>query len=170
MKLFSPDSLDAFAALDALDAFDVPATPAVLTALTALVFQPVARKAGPPRCPSPAQRERGRGEGRSWPAAWAAAATVSLCSLAQAQDAPAAANLPQRALAATCAACHGTEGRAPAGSAIPALAGRPAPWLTEQMQAFKTGKREATVMHQIARGYSDAQIQQLAAFFAAQKP
>jgi cytochrome c553 len=87
-----------------------------------------------------------------------------------ADQAPAQVQLQQRALAATCAACHGTEGRAPAGSALSTLAGRTAPWLVEQLQAFKTGQREATVMHQIARGYSDAQIQQLAAFFAAQKP
>jgi cytochrome c553 len=78
--------------------------------------------------------------------------------------------LRQRALAATCAACHGTEGRAPAGSAMPSLAGRPAPWLIEQMHAFQSGAREATVMHQIARGYSAAQIDQLAAYFAAQQP
>lgn len=78
--------------------------------------------------------------------------------------------LRQRALAATCAACHGTEGRAPAGSAMPSLAGRPAPWIAEQMNAFKSGAREATVMHQIARGYSAAQIEQLAAYFAALQP
>jgi cytochrome c553 len=116
---------------------------------------------------SPAQRERGRGEGR-----WIAAALLAAAAItppAQAQD-TAQIFLRQRALAATCAACHGTEGRAPAGSAMPSLAGRPAPWLIEQMHAFESGAREATVMHQIARGYSAAQIDQLAAYFAAQKP
>ena len=78
--------------------------------------------------------------------------------------------LRHRALAATCAACHGTEGRAPAGSAMSSLAGRPAPWIVEQMNAFKSGARDATVMHQIAHGYSAAQIEQLAAYFAALKP
>ena len=38
------------------------------------------------------------------------------------------------------------------------------------MNAFKNGAREATVMHQIARGYSAAQIEQIAAYFAARKP
>ncbi|WP_157265361.1 c-type cytochrome [Azohydromonas aeria] len=71
---------------------------------------------------------------------------------------------------AGCAAYHGTEGRAPTGSAIPGLAGRPAPWLIEQMNAFKSGAREATVMHQIARGDSAAQVEQLAAYFAAVQP
>ncbi|NML16216.1 c-type cytochrome [Azohydromonas caseinilytica] len=89
---------------------------------------------------------------------------------AQAQPPTTPAELRQHALAATCAACHGTDGHAPAGSAIPRLAGRPAPWLIEQMQAFKSGAREATVMHQIARGYDAAQIEQLAAFFVAQRP
>jgi cytochrome c553 len=37
------------------------------------------------------------------------------------------------------------------------------------MKAFRDGKRTATVMHQIAKGYSDVQIDQLAAWFAAQK-
>jgi cytochrome c553 len=37
------------------------------------------------------------------------------------------------------------------------------------MRAFRDGKRPATVMHQIAKGYSDPQIDTLAAWFAAQK-
>ena len=80
-----------------------------------------------------------------------------------AQDASA---LRARGLAATCAQCHGTDGRAPAGSAVPALAGTPAAYLAEQLQAFKSGVRPGTVMPQLAKGYSDAQIAQLAAYFA----
>jgi cytochrome subunit of sulfide dehydrogenase len=72
-------------------------------------------------------------------------------------------------LAATCAQCHGTAGRALPGAVVPGLAGLPGPYLVEQMKAFKTGTRSATVMHQIAKGYSDAQVEQLAAYFAAQK-
>jgi cytochrome subunit of sulfide dehydrogenase len=72
-------------------------------------------------------------------------------------------------LAATCAQCHGTAGRALPGAVVPGLAGLPAPYLVEQMKAFKTGTRNATVMHQIAKGYSDAQVEQMAAYFAAQK-
>jgi cytochrome c553 len=138
----------------------------------ARLFQRAARKAEAPLTPSPAVRERGRGEGW-WRASIATATLIAAtCTPAQAQtQAPdAQARLQQRALAATCAACHGTEGRAPAGSAIPALAGRPAPQLLQQLQAFKNGTREATVMHQIARGYSAAQLEQLAAYFAAQRP
>ena len=73
-----------------------------------------------------------------------------------------------KTLAATCAACHGTGGRAVEGAAVPGLAGLPAAYMVEQMKAFKNGSRPATVMHQLAKGYSDAQIEQLAVYFAAQ--
>lgn len=73
-----------------------------------------------------------------------------------------------RTLAANCAQCHGTEGHAVPGSTVPALAGRPRAELLALLQAFKAGTRAATIMQQLARGYSDAQLEQLAAFFAAQ--
>jgi cytochrome c553 len=41
--------------------------------------------------------------------------------------------------------------------------------LVKSMQDFKTGRRPATVMHQLAKGYSDDQIVAIAAYFAAQK-
>ena len=41
--------------------------------------------------------------------------------------------------------------------------------LGDQMRAFRDGQRPATVMHQIAKGYTDQQIDALAAWFAAQK-
>jgi cytochrome c553 len=74
-----------------------------------------------------------------------------------------------QSLAATCANCHGTEGRAVNGSAVPGIAGLPRDYIAAQMLAFKNGQRQATVMHQLAKGYSDAQIQQIATYFAAQK-
>lgn len=74
--------------------------------------------------------------------------------------------LRARSLAATCAQCHGTDGHVPPGSAFAQLAGMPAAYLTEQMTAFKTGARPGTIMPQLAKGYSDAQIAQLAAYFA----
>ena len=84
---------------------------------------------------------------------------------AQAQDVQA---LRTRSLAASCAQCHGTDGHALVGASVPGLAGLPASYVIEQMSAFKSGARPATVMDQLARGYSDAQIEQLARFFAAQ--
>ncbi len=75
-----------------------------------------------------------------------------------------------RYLAANCANCHGTNGQAANGGGMPALAGLSAAYISEQMLAFKTGKRQGTIMHQLAKGYSDAEITQMAAYFAAQKP
>jgi cytochrome subunit of sulfide dehydrogenase len=73
------------------------------------------------------------------------------------------------ALAATCANCHGTQGRAVDGATVPGLAGMPASYMVEQLKAFKAGTRPATVMHQLAKGFSDAQIEAVAGYFAAQK-
>jgi len=72
-----------------------------------------------------------------------------------------------RSWAAGCANCHGTNGLAQPGMA--ALAGAPAAATVAKMQAFKSGALPATLMHQIAKGYSDEQIQAIAAYFAAQK-
>jgi cytochrome c553 len=75
-----------------------------------------------------------------------------------------------RSLAANCAQCHGTGGHTVAGSPLPPLAGRSRDDLLAQLKAFKAGTRPSTIMQQLARGYSDAQLEQLAAFFAAQRP
>ena len=80
---------------------------------------------------------------------------------AHAQDRP-------RQLASACAICHGTDGRGD-GKALPPLAGMPRDHPASQMRAFRDGQRPATVMHQIAKGYTDEQIDALAAYFAAQK-
>jgi cytochrome c553 len=101
------------------------------------------------------------------PAAACAVAAASLCGGgALAQDAQA---LHTRALAATCAACHGTDGRAQAAGAVAPLAGMPRDYLRSQVREFRDGKRSATVMHQLAKGYTDEQIDAIAAYFAAQK-
>ena len=96
----------------------------------------------------------------------AALMLAAAASPALAQDARA---LNQRALAATCANCHGTQGQAVPNASVPGLAGLPAGYLIEQMKAFKAGTRPATVMHQLSKGYSDAQIESIAAYYAAQK-
>ncbi len=75
-----------------------------------------------------------------------------------------------RALAANCAACHGTNGKSAAGSVVPGLAGRDAEYFITQMANFKNGTRQATLMHQISKGYTDAEIKAMADYFAAQKP
>ncbi len=74
-----------------------------------------------------------------------------------------------RALAAGCAQCHGTDGRPAQGSAMRPLAGRSSEAIRTRLIAFKRGVVPATVMHQIAAGYSDAELAALAAYFAKQR-
>jgi cytochrome subunit of sulfide dehydrogenase len=90
---------------------------------------------------------------------------MTMLASAHAQDARA---VQVKSLAATCASCHGTNGKAVEGAVVPGLAGVPAVHMVEQMKAFRAGARQATVMHQIVKGYTDAQIEQLATHFAAQ--
>ena len=100
-------------------------------------------------------------------AAWGAC-----IALAQQPPAFAPPNVTQRgvaSLAANCAACHGTQGRPAAGSPLSGLAGRSAAELVQIMTQFKEGKRPATLMHQIAKGYSDAEIAAMADYFSRQR-
>jgi cytochrome c553 len=75
-----------------------------------------------------------------------------------------------QSLAATCANCHGTAGKGIPNGSIPNLAGLKNDYFVEQMQSFKSGARPATIMHQLAKGYSDEQIRLLASYFANQQP
>ena len=87
---------------------------------------------------------------------------ASAAGLAMAQDA-----LQVRSWAASCANCHGTNGMAQPG--MEPLAGLRKEDIASKMLDFKNGRKPATVMHQLAKGYSDEQIQAIAAYFAAQK-
>ena len=72
-----------------------------------------------------------------------------------------------RTLAASCAACHGSNGNAIHGGAV--LAGMDGTYFTSQMLAFKEGSRPATVMHRHAKGLNVDEINLLAAYFSQQK-
>jgi len=78
-------------------------------------------------------------------------------------------DLAARNLAATCANCHGTDGRIQ-GDVLPVLAGRPAAELEAALADFRAGRRPSTVMGQIARGYTEAQSALIAGYFAARPP
>jgi cytochrome c553 len=69
-------------------------------------------------------------------------------------------------LAASCAACHGTDGNSVGGT--PVLSGLDAAHFKLQMQAFRSGERSSTVMHHHAKGLTEAEIEALADYFAAQ--
>lgn len=81
--------------------------------------------------------------------------------------APAAAQYPStgRDLAANCFTCHGTNGNSAQG-VPPSLAGRKSGELFQAMKDFQSGKRPATIMHQLAKGYTDAQLQLIVAYIA----
>jgi cytochrome c553 len=68
--------------------------------------------------------------------------------------------------AAACANCHGTNGHAQPG--MEALAGKDKAEIAQKMLDFKAGRKPATIMHQLSKGYSDEQIHEIAAYFAAQ--
>ncbi len=73
-----------------------------------------------------------------------------------------------RVWAAACANCHGTDGRAVSG--MVSLAGVDKNVIVQKMLDYKNDRIPATLMHQIAKGYTDEQIKDIAAYFAAQKP
>lgn len=89
--------------------------------------------------------------------------------LAQLQPVAIAQDLRLRAerLAASCTGCHGTNGVS-AGSGIPGLAGKSRETIINAMREFKSGTRPATVMHQLAKGYGEQQIELIAQFFSQQ--
>ncbi|MGH8698550.1 MAG: c-type cytochrome [Burkholderiales bacterium] len=73
-----------------------------------------------------------------------------------------------RDLAASCAICHGTQGTNAGG--MPNVAGQSKPILVGALRDFRDGKRPATIMHQVAKGLTEAQIDAVATYWAAQKP
>lgn len=74
-----------------------------------------------------------------------------------------------RNLAATCANCHGTNGHALKGAGLDPLAGMEKARTLQKLAEFKSGDKPASIMHQIAKGYTDEQLELIATYFAAQK-
>ena len=70
-----------------------------------------------------------------------------------------------RTKAAACATCHGQAGLSTLPNA-PNLAGQPAIYLEEQLKNYRSGKRQHEVMTVVAKPLSDADIEDLAAWYA----
>ncbi len=70
-------------------------------------------------------------------------------------------------LSNTCAGCHGTDG-ASVGPAIPSIGGMSATYITDMMNAYKSGDTNSTIMGRIAKGYSEDEIGAIANYFAEQ--
>ena len=69
--------------------------------------------------------------------------------------------------AAACSGCHPSSARGP--SPVARLAGRDRAEIIKAMQEFRSGERAATVMDRIAKGFTEAEIQAIAAWYAEQK-
>jgi sulfide dehydrogenase cytochrome subunit len=69
-----------------------------------------------------------------------------------------------RTVGVTCNACHGPDGKSE--GAIPSLDGLTAKQIESELLAFRSGKRSATIMNRIARGYTDNEIAAVAEYFA----
>ena len=91
------------------------------------------------------------------------AAAIGLASIAAA--AVVAAEPP--AGAAACTGCHPSSSRVT--SPVVRLAGRDREQIVKAMQDFRSGARAGTVMDRIAKGFTDPEIQAIAAWYAAQK-
>lgn len=97
------------------------------------------------------------------------APVAALCLLAVAGTSQAADPNLGRNLAATCANCHGTNGNAVKSSGIEPLAGMEKAKMLQKLADFRSGDKPATIMQQISKGYSEAQLELIATYFAAQK-
>lgn len=80
---------------------------------------------------------------------------------ASASEAPAKAN--------TCVGCHGMDGNSVVPN-FPKLAGQHAAYLEKQLKDFRDGFRKDATMAAFAKGLTDQEIKDLAAFYAAQAP
>jgi sulfide dehydrogenase cytochrome subunit len=85
---------------------------------------------------------------------------LTVSSIAFAADAP-----PPGA--SSCTGCHPAS--AGVATPVPRLNGRDAAQTTTAMTEFRTGKRPATIMDRIAKGFTDDETKAIAAYFAAQK-
>jgi cytochrome c553 len=68
-----------------------------------------------------------------------------------------------------CAACHGADGNSPAPT-FPKLAGQSAEYIVKQLTNFKSGERANAIMAPLASALSAEDMQNVAAYFSAQKP
>jgi len=69
--------------------------------------------------------------------------------------------------AASCSGCHPASARV--ASPVPRLAGLDRAVIVRAMQDFRSGQRAGTVMDRIARGFTDEEIETIAAWLATQR-
>ncbi|NIO43627.1 MAG: c-type cytochrome [Burkholderiales bacterium] len=94
------------------------------------------------------------------------AASIALLAMAGTAQAGGDANAGKQK-AATCAGCHGADGKGVAPN--PPLAGLKESYFVEQLKAYKSGARANPMMKQFASGLSDQDMADLAAYYASLK-
>lgn len=87
--------------------------------------------------------------------------SLAMSGASQAQDIQAQ-RLYNQSLAATCANCHGTNGVSVPGVSVPMINKLSESVMYERLMEYKTGKRTGTIMHQLAKGYTDEQLKTIA--------
>ncbi|MDQ2701883.1 MAG: cytochrome c [Pseudomonadota bacterium] len=78
------------------------------------------------------------------------------------------ANTKGAATGQSCIDCHGASGNAPIDATYPKLGGQYRDYLVHALQMYRSGERSNALMSQQARDLTDQQINDLAAYFAAQ--
>ena len=78
-------------------------------------------------------------------------------------------NVPH-AVRERCARCHGTDGRGRGTGAFPKLAGQHEAYLYNALRAFAAGHRHSGIMEPVAAGLSDAEMRELARYYAKLPP
>ncbi|MBE0615671.1 MAG: c-type cytochrome [Burkholderiales bacterium] len=94
------------------------------------------------------------------------AAMLAVASLLASQPVTAA-DAGGAIIAAQCNGCHGFEGASK--GAAPALKGKPAQHLSRSMKDYKSGKAKGSIMNRIAKGYSDAELDNVAKYYSGLK-
>jgi cytochrome c553 len=67
-----------------------------------------------------------------------------------------------QSLAATCANCHGTDGKGVVDGGMPLINNLTSEQMLAKLKAYKSGALEGTIMPQLAKGYSDEQLNTIA--------
>jgi len=104
--------------------------------------------------------------------AWAARRGAAIAFAALALGAASVAGADREAgrrKAEVCAACHGPAGNS-VDPAVPSIAGQPAQFVSTELFLFREGNRKDPRMSPIAAGLSNGDLNDLAAYFAAEKP
>jgi cytochrome c553 len=96
--------------------------------------------------------------------------TAAVASLALASLTAAAADVEagKKKVQEVCAACHGIDGAQPTTPEYPKLAGQYPDYLSKALRDYKSGARKNPIMAGMAAGLTEADIENLAAYFYTQ--